>query len=128
MAKASKKSKEPVPPASAPAEPVATSQTGNGAAKTPASTPLKATVAKPAKSKVVAKPRAVTARKSSTARKSRGVAPRTKAAAGEISDEEIRIRAYFISQERMREGRPGNSADDWLEARRQLEAQARKRA
>jgi hypothetical protein len=56
------------------------------------------------------------------------VTSRTKAAAREISDEQIRIRAYFISQERMREGRPGNSSDDWLEARRQLEAQASRRA
>jgi hypothetical protein len=34
------------------------------------------------------------------------------------------MRAYFISQERLREGRPGSSDTDWLEARRQLEEQA----
>ncbi|MGH8093815.1 MAG: DUF2934 domain-containing protein [Chthoniobacterales bacterium] len=50
-----------------------------------------------------------------------------KAAAESVSipDEEIRTRAYFISERRMREGIPGNSADDWLEARRQLQAEAR---
>jgi hypothetical protein len=45
-----------------------------------------------------------------------------------ISDEEIRIRAYFISEQRLREGRPGDSGEDWLEARRQLQAEANSRA
>ncbi len=36
------------------------------------------------------------------------------------SDEEIRIRAYFISERRMRLALTGDSATDWLEARRQL--------
>lgn len=128
MAKVPKKSKEPAPPASAPADPVAISQTGNGAAKTPTSTSPKGATAKAAKSKAVAKARAASGGKSSMPRKSRAVTPRTKAAAREISDEQIRLRAYFISQERLRDGRPGTSSDDWLEARRQLEAEARRRA
>ena len=41
-----------------------------------------------------------------------------------IPEEEIRMRAYFIAERRMREGIHGNSADDWLEARRQLLVEA----
>lgn len=38
----------------------------------------------------------------------------------EPSDEEIRIRAYFIAERRMRLSLSGDSAHDWIEARRQL--------
>ena len=37
-----------------------------------------------------------------------------------ISDEDIRIRAYFIAEQRALSGLAGDSASDWLEARRQL--------
>lgn len=40
------------------------------------------------------------------------------------SDEEIRIRAYFIAERRMQHGIPGSEAEDWLEARRQLESES----
>jgi hypothetical protein len=45
-----------------------------------------------------------------------------------VSDDEIRLRAYFISEHRMRKGLPGDSGHDWLEARRQLMAEAESRA
>jgi len=38
----------------------------------------------------------------------------------EPSDDEIRMRAYFISERRYRLGLPGDSNSDWLEAKRQL--------
>ncbi len=38
----------------------------------------------------------------------------------EPSDEEIRIRAYFIAERRMQLSLAGDSAHDWVEARRQL--------
>jgi hypothetical protein len=41
----------------------------------------------------------------------------------EISDEAIRVRAYFISQERIRFAIPGDPKSDWIEARRQLLAE-----
>ncbi|MGI9115868.1 MAG: hypothetical protein DLM52_02450 [Chthoniobacterales bacterium] len=41
----------------------------------------------------------------------------------EISDEAIRLRAYFIAEERLRRSAPGDSESDWLEARRQLLAE-----
>jgi hypothetical protein len=36
------------------------------------------------------------------------------------TDEEIRIRAYFISERRRRFGLPGDANSDWIEAKRQL--------
>ena len=38
----------------------------------------------------------------------------------EPSDEEIRIRAYFVSERRQRLNLTGNANTDWLEAKRQL--------
>ena len=35
-------------------------------------------------------------------------------------DEEIRLRAYFISERRRRFALPGDADSDWLEAKRQL--------
>lgn len=45
------------------------------------------------------------------------------AAPPEISDDAIRLRAYFIAEERLRLAIPGDAASDWLEARRQLVAE-----
>lgn len=38
----------------------------------------------------------------------------------EISDDDIRIRAYLISQRRLRLSSPGDAITDWFKARRQL--------
>lgn len=38
------------------------------------------------------------------------------------AQEEIALRAYFISEERQRKGLPGSHEDDWIEAERQLNA------
>ena len=38
----------------------------------------------------------------------------------DISDDDIRIRAYLISQRRLHLSSPGDAITDWLEARRQL--------
>jgi len=61
------------------------------------------------------------ARKSSGPRKPRGEKATPKEP---FTDDDIRLRAYFISEQRHRDGIPGSSADDWLEARRQLQAEA----
>jgi len=36
------------------------------------------------------------------------------------TDDEIRVRAYFISERRRRFDLPGDASSDWLEAKRQL--------
>jgi hypothetical protein len=46
--------------------------------------------------------------------------PEAGATAARPSDDEIRIRAYFISERRRRFALPGNADSDWLEAKRQL--------
>ena len=44
----------------------------------------------------------------------------------EPPDEVIRLRAYFISERRRRFALPGDAESDWLEAKRQLLAEARR--
>ncbi|PYI90938.1 MAG: hypothetical protein DME97_15520 [Verrucomicrobia bacterium] len=38
----------------------------------------------------------------------------------EPTDDEIRLRAYFLAERRQKLSLPGDSAHDWIEARRQL--------
>jgi hypothetical protein len=71
-------------------------------------------------------------RRSTSAAKSTGAAKKKPAAkvkavksskpvpAIEPTDNEIRLRAYFIAERRSRLALPGDSNTDWLEARRQL--------
>jgi hypothetical protein len=46
----------------------------------------------------------------------------------EPSDEEIRIRAYFIAERRIQLSLQGDSDHDWIEARRQLVEEAKRTA
>jgi hypothetical protein len=58
--------------------------------------------------------------KTATARKGNvSMPPKVGTMAG-LSDEQIRIRAYFISERRRRFALPGDADSDWLEAKRQL--------
>ncbi|MEY2542257.1 MAG: hypothetical protein QOI22_1859 [Verrucomicrobiota bacterium] len=52
-----------------------------------------------------------TSAKAKTAKSSKAIEP---------SDEEIRIRAYFVAERRQRLDLPGDANTDWLEAKRQL--------
>ena len=45
----------------------------------------------------------------------------------EPSEEQVRLRAYFISERRRRFALPGNAESDWLEAKRQLLSEADRR-
>jgi hypothetical protein len=45
---------------------------------------------------------------------------------GEPSENAVRLRAYFISERRRRFALPGDTESDWLEAKRQLLAEARR--
>jgi hypothetical protein len=46
----------------------------------------------------------------------------------EPTDDEIRIRAYFLGERRHQLSLPGDSAHDWIEARRQLIEEASKQS
>jgi outer membrane biosynthesis protein TonB len=80
-----------------------------------------------------ARPRRVaTSRKKSAPRHNKIAAPQQEknsmpaeaGASAEPSDEQIRLRAYFISERRRRFALPGDAESDWLEAIRQLLAEA----
>jgi hypothetical protein len=127
MAKTSKKSKQEVVPAIDPAASTVEAQHGVSPAISRKDGPAKVAAAKTAKSGANAKPktrRSSPALKESTASKSRKESVPSEA----ISDDDIRLRAYFISEWRMEHGIAGGSADDWLEARRQLQEEAAQRA
>jgi hypothetical protein len=59
-------------------------------------------------------------KKITTAAKAKVSMPAEAGLAAEPSDEEIRMRAYFISERRRRFALPGDADSDWLEAKRQL--------
>lgn len=42
-----------------------------------------------------------------------------------ISADDIALRAYYIAEKRQKLGLPGDSANDWIEAERQLRAEAK---
>ena len=58
--------------------------------------------------------------KKKPASKTKGVRSSKPVPAIEPSDEEIRIRAYFVSERRQRLNLRGDANTDWLEAKRQL--------
>jgi hypothetical protein len=72
---------------------------------------LNGNTAKPVAKKAASPRKKATTRKTPKKEKSR------------VSDEAIRIRAYFISEQRERVGIPGDANSDWIEARRQLLAE-----
>ena len=45
-----------------------------------------------------------------------------------LSTEEISLRAYYIAERRQAMGWPGDSSHDWIEAERQLKAEAKRKA
>jgi hypothetical protein len=92
----------------------------NGPEQSPAieRTELNAPDEKPSAGAVV-KPRKSPARKASkqtSGKKRAAPAP----SVVEPTDEEIRLRAYYISERRHRLALPGDASSDWLEAKRQL--------
>jgi hypothetical protein len=74
-----------------------------------------------------ARPASAGGKNAQSARKKSPTAPKKKPSkrpalerAAAPSDEEIRLRAYFISERRHRLALPGDTSSDWLEAKRQL--------
>jgi|SRR5450432_1376376 len=72
----------------------------------------------------------VTTRKTAPGTKPKKAASRKTSlpVAAMISDDDIRLRAYLLSEWRMRNGIAGDSELDWLEARRQLQEESRRNA
>jgi len=82
----------------------------------------------PAKSKktsVASEETAVLEPKKEKARASKPkTAPAVRKKPVSISDEDIALRAYFIAERRHKMAWPGDSTSDWVEAERQLRAEA----
>ena len=78
---------------------------------------------KPKQKKATPKKKTIRASKSATSKKAS-----SPVSAREPSDEEIRIRAYFIAERRIQLSLEGDSAHDWIEAKRQLVEEARTKA
>ncbi len=66
------------------------------------------------------KSRAPARKEAATARKPFSMPAEAGTTAAVPSDDEIRMRAYFISERRRRFALPGDAESDWLEAERQL--------
>jgi hypothetical protein len=66
------------------------------------------------------KKKTAAARKPSTSKPTTSAAKPAAARPVEPTDDEIRIRAYFLAERRHQLSLPGDSAHDWIEARRQL--------
>jgi len=81
-------------------------------------TPRRATTAKKPR-----KPRNASER---TAHSSASPQADVKPMSGEPSEDAVRLQAYFISERRRRFALPGDAESDWLEAKRQLLAEARR--
>jgi len=79
--------------------------------------------AKIGKSKAVARSTSVKGKKSAARKKNdiRKTEPVSSVPVGfDPTDEQIQMRAYFISERRRRFDLPGDANSDWLEAKRQL--------
>lgn len=135
MVKSSKKSKEAAVPESGSTAPDAATATAPGTDKPVRPATSKASAAKPAKA--MERPKAAGKRAGRIAGKTPGTRkPRAATAVRKtrrarhvvISDDDIRLRAYFIAERRMRIGVPGDPTNDWLEAHRQLQEEAGKSA
>lgn len=100
-----KKKSDPAPQAAKPAPKKAAKKSQTPAAPAEA---VAGITAKPAK------PKAAAAKK--PARPARG-----------FTDADISLRAYFIAERRHKLGWPGDSTSDWVEAERQLTAEAKKK-
>jgi hypothetical protein len=96
-------------------------QESNGASEEAA--PKAKKRAKPATKAGASKPKKTPAK--TAAKKTTKAAPKRKGY--EPSDEEIRLRAYFIAERRVQMRLEGDPANDWLEARQQLLEEAEQR-
>lgn len=127
MAKNSRKSKEATAEEANSVAPEMGASNGVGMAGQANPSAAKKAATKAAdRAKAARKGRSNTPRKPSGERKPRAKSAQQSTAAGNetITDEAIQMRAYFISEWRSRHGVAGDSAHDWLEARRQLQEES----
>jgi hypothetical protein len=88
--------------------------------------------------KTAAEPKKKSRATAATAKKKKSAAPRKSATkqptasgqkpASEPTDDQIRLRAYFLAERRHKLSLPGDSNHDWIEARRQLIEEAQRQS
>ena len=66
--------------------------------------------------------------KKTAAKKPSTPAKKTTVAKVAFTQNDIALRAYFISEKRQKAGLPGDAQHDWIEAERQLIAESKKKA
>ena len=81
----------------------------------------------PASQKAAKKAGKPAAKKSAAPRKSKGAKAAGTSQGAEPTADQIQLRAYFISEHRQRLGVAGDHHSDWLEARRQLILETRRK-
>lgn len=124
MAKSSKTSKEATAPEiSSPAAGMESSN-GHSAVESAKSAPAKKATKSAGSAKSPGKTKRITVKKASAARKPQAKKTGKSIGGSSLTDDQIRLRAYFISEWRTHNGVAGDSAHDWLEAVRQLQAEA----
>ena len=89
--------------------------------------PTSAKAARPRRAATILKKPAPRHNKIAVSQREKNSMPAEAGASAEPSDEQIRLRAYFISERRRRFALPGDAESDWLEAIRQLLAEAGQR-
>jgi Protein of unknown function (DUF2934) len=89
--------------------------------------PTEAATPRPRRAPTNRKRSAVGAKKVPTAQGADVSMPLETEAPAEPSEEQVRLRAYFISERRRRFALPGSAESDWLEAKRQLLSEADRR-
>ncbi len=124
MAKSSKKSKEATAPEISSTAPGMESNNGHGAVPSAKPAPAKKATKSAGPAKGSGKARTTAVKKTSAARKPQARRTAKKGDDSSVTDDQIRLRAYFISEWRTQNGVAGDSAHDWLEAVRQLQAEA----
>lgn len=119
-----KKAKTEETTAAIPAEPVTSTAAADPAVEAKKSGTKKADAKKTAAAKKTGNK---TATRKTSAKKSSKKSPRATTAAGKPavnpSDEEIRLRAYFIAERRVQLSLDGDPANDWIQARQELIAE-----
>lgn len=66
------------------------------------------------------KPISKSSKPTASSSKASSKAIKPKAASEKITQEQIAVRAYFISEQRQKTGQSGDHLSDWMEAERQL--------
>jgi hypothetical protein len=67
------------------------------------------------------------ARRTGTAAAKKSAKPAKQRIVPSISTDDVALRAYFIAEKRHAQGLPGDEHQDWIEAERQLQAEAARR-